>query len=127
MSTLALAPVQWAQFKDVEEVVPLNNGDAVCLSEVRDVLKRHDKLCRFGVALLHSHLALKTGEVLLESTDFENRRLITEPVLESDASAEGIGTIWALQDSGDFVTMTWCRQYCARGIFGHSRAHQKAR
>lgn len=64
--------------KDIDDVEPLNASDAVCLSEVRDVLRKHGMLDRFGVTLLHSHFPIFEGETLVESSDHEGRTLIME-------------------------------------------------
>jgi len=58
MNTLAVAPVQWSNLRNIDDVQPVNDGDTDCLVEIREVLRRHGKLDRFGVALLHSHFDL---------------------------------------------------------------------
>jgi len=55
---------------------PVNESDYPCLSDVRDGLKRHGMLDRFGIAFLHSHFDLQPGEVCLEETDDQNRMLV---------------------------------------------------
>ena len=54
-ATLAMAPTQWGRYEDINDVEPLNEGDQACLTEIREVLKKHGKRERFGVALLHRH------------------------------------------------------------------------
>jgi hypothetical protein len=113
MTPLVISAVQWSRLRDIDDVEPIHEGDTTCLADIRDVLKKHGKLERFGVALLHSHFELADDEILLESTNVDARRLVTEPVKESDADQSNIGTIWMLRE-GDHETMSWCRQYCKR-------------
>jgi hypothetical protein len=122
-SSIVVAPLQWSHLQDIDDIRPLNDGDSDCLVEIREVLKKHGKLDRFGVALLHSHFKLAADEVMLETTDEESRTLITRPVRQSEAGNNNIGTIWMLQE-GDVATMSWCRKYCERSIiWGHTKAH----
>jgi hypothetical protein len=121
--SLTLSPMQWGQLRDIEDVEPLNEGDYACLAEVREVLKKHKKRDRFGVALLHKHFNLDEDEVLMESTDKENRVLTIQPEARN-ATGKSIETIWKLQD-GKFETMTWCEQKCTYGMNGHDKGHKK--
>jgi hypothetical protein len=122
---LEVSPMQWSNLKDIDDVVPINEDDTACLAAVRQVLKNFGKLERFGVALLHSHFPLAPDEIMLETSDEKTRTLTLQPVKESEAGDNKVGTIWMLRD-GDDVTMTWCRQYCKRWILGHSQAHDDA-
>ena len=129
MQRIEVAPVQWSKFKDIDDVEPLNDGDVDCLAEIRDVLAKHGKMSRLGIALLHSHFNLSPGEVMIEESDEEHRRLITRPATTAETGPGSIGTIWMLQDGG-LEAMAWCRQYCQRGggmLGGHLRSHTKAR
>ena len=47
---LALA---YRDLADIDAVPALNDGDMACLSEIRDILRKHGKLERFGVNLGH--------------------------------------------------------------------------
>lgn len=126
MEQIVIAPVQWSRLKDIDDTTPINEGDFDCLHEVRDVLKRHGMLDRFGIALLHSHFDLGANEVWLEECDEENRVLITRPVHEAEAREGNVGTIWHLRDE-NFEVMGWCRKYCMRWMFGHSKEHNAHR
>lgn len=127
MSVISVQPVQWSSLKDIDDIEPLNERDADCFAEVREVLKRHGKLDRFGLALLHSHFPIEPGEILLESTDKKNRTLSLEPVRTQADPSKHVGTIWQLADD-DAITMSWCRQYCQRGlVFGHDKAHDRVK
>jgi hypothetical protein len=126
MSTLTIAPMQWTSVRDIDDVEPLSDADTDCLAEIRDVLKRHGKSERFGVALLHSHFPLGNDEILLETSDIETRTLILKPAKQSEA-ASSIGTIWMLRD-GEIATMAWCRSYCKKvfgGLLGHVKSHTR--
>lgn len=122
MSTLTIAALEWSKLKDIDDVEPVNNSDTDCLVEIRDVLKKHGKSDRFGVALLHSHFALASDEIMLESSDAEGRTLTTKPVKQSEAGDNNVGTVWVLRE-GDVVAMSWCRKYCKKRWFGHDKNH----
>lgn len=127
MNTLTISPVQWSEISDIDDIEPISAGDTDCLVEIREVLRKYEKMERFGIALLHQHFVLAEDEIMLETSNNEARTLTSAPVKQSEAGNNNIGTIWMLRD-GDITTMTWCRQYCKRGIFGnHFNAHTKAR
>ncbi len=129
MNTLVVAPVQWSSLKDIDDVEPVGVGDTICMSEVRDVLKKHGMLQRFGLALLHSHFPVSEDEIMLETNDDETRTSTTKPVRLAEAGTGNVGTIYVLRD-GDMTTMSWCKTYCRRGgglFFGHSREHRVVR
>src|SRR5579863_719893 len=89
MGQVVVQPMQWAATKDIHEVEPVSDKDSAVLSEVRDVLLKHNALDRFGVMLIHKHFELAENEQLVEFTDEVNRRLTIQPV----ADGEGIKTI----------------------------------
>ena len=124
MSTaiLEVAPMQGVNLKDIEDVVPVNDGDLECLAAVREVLKKHGKRERFGVALLHKHFDMDSDEMLVEHTNKKDRVLTIKPVKPQDAGPT-IETIWALLD-GENKAMLGCRQYCGRDVQGnHNSFH----
>lgn len=112
---IAVSPIQWSRLKHVDDVAPLNDGDAACLAEIRDILLKHRKLDRLGVALLHSHFELADDEVMLEETDETARVQTLVPVKVSEMGPTDMGTIWQLQEGTDILAMAWCRRYCERG------------
>jgi hypothetical protein len=120
-NTLVVAPMQWSSLKDIDAIKPIDNDDTDCLIEVREVLRKHCKLERFGIALLHSHFSLDAGEVMLEESDERTRTLTLKPVKQSEIGRSDIGTIWMLQDSGPEAVLV-CRQICKRDIF-HRHTH----
>jgi hypothetical protein len=95
--TLSVAPTQWADFKNIQEVEPIDESDLECMTEVRDVLNKHGKRDRFGLALLHRHFAIRDGEVLLEDSNDDTRELTIRPVQKDTADA-AVPTIWKLLD-----------------------------
>ena len=74
-TTLEVAPMQWGLLKDLDDVGSINDSDVDCLAEVREVLKKHGKRERFGVALLHRHFDMdqfrgsQPGRQLLRDMD----------------------------------------------------------
>jgi hypothetical protein len=125
MGNVFAMPMQWSEFQDIDEVEPMNADDAECLAEVRDVLKKHEMLSRFGIALLHKHFDLKDDEILLETSDNDARTLILKPTKKSDAGDNNVGTIFALRE-GSIETMSHCHTFCKRGIMGnHFGSHRK--
>jgi hypothetical protein len=109
--TLEVAPTQWADLKDIDDIEPINNGDLECLAEVREVLKKHGKRDRFGVALLHKHFEMEDGELLVETTDRETRHLTIRPVKQEEAGGT-VPTIWMLTD-GEGQAMVLCKNCCS--------------
>lgn len=127
---VAISPIQWSRLKHVDDVEPLNDGDATCIAEIRDVLYKHGKLDRLGVALLHSHFPLADDEVMLEETDEEARIQTLVPVKASEMGPTDMGTIWKLQAGADIVAMAWCRSYCERGAVirpYHKKKHTRVK
>jgi hypothetical protein len=119
-------PVQWAELglRDIDEVEPVNEGDYDCLREVRDVLKRHGKQERFGVALLHKHFDMADDELLIEYSDPAARVLTIKPVKQA-AAGRTVETIWILGD-GENRVMLGCRQYCGADVHGnHNSFHRQ--
>lgn len=74
----------------------LTADDMACFSDIRAVLQKHGKLERFGVTLLHKHFEMKEGEVLLESSDQQNRTMILEPKIIDTDDMAAIDTQWYL-------------------------------
>jgi hypothetical protein len=124
MHAISLAPIQWATLRDIDAIEPLNDADAPCLAEIREVLKKHGKLERFGIALLHSHFQMEDGEILLETSNKRARSLTIRPAAKSEAASETVGTIWKLSDEGN-SPIALCEQYCRKwGPVGHDTGHE---
>ena len=122
MTTHTLGDVPLSGFRrlpDIDDVAPLSDSDAACLSEIREVLDRHDALDRFGLTLLHEHFDLEHDEVLVEETDPETRTLTIRPQRESDIKADTlIQTNWRLDTVEGLVG---CSQVCAYTSEGHKK------
>ncbi len=110
MLRLAIAPAQWSELPDIDEVRPLNDSDTDCFASIREVLRNHGRLDRFGVALLHSHFSLDPDEIMVECSDDESRTLLNKPVRKDEANSSTIGTVWAFlhgqtsPETGDQIT-----------------------
>ena len=149
--TLNVMPTQWSVLKDIDDIEPLNDSDLPCLLEVRDVLKKHNRLSRLGVCLLHSHFDLNSDEIMLEYTDAEQRVLTTKAVRNDHNTDNKVATMWMLRDldrqtisycakttSGwhkvfkkttnvTLNTMAWCKSYCYKYAFGHTEHHRRVK
>ena len=122
-ATLEMAPMQWADLKDIDEVEPIGVRDYECLAEIREVLKKHGKRDRLGVALLHKHFDMVGDEVLVEYSDKEERVLTIKPV-KAGAAGNTVGTIYRLLDGG-FESMMGCQQYCGKDVQGNHNSFHK--
>ncbi|MET9489769.1 hypothetical protein [Nocardia sp. NPDC006630] len=80
MSRVALNPLQWNSLEHIDDVRPIDDSDAACLEEIRLVLSKYGNLGRLGIALLHSHFQLADDEMMLETTDTEQREHWVRPV-----------------------------------------------
>lgn len=119
---LTIQPIQWNNCRDISEIGALSDEDMACLAEIRDVLRRHGRLDRFGINMLHKHFKVADDECLMEYTDAENRILTTRPVKMSEVDlAATTVTLWRLTEDGH-VAEAGCR--CAQTSNGHGGYHQ---
>jgi hypothetical protein len=103
---------------DIDEVEPLSEKDGVCLKELKEVLKKHNSLSRFGITLLHQHFPVADDEVLVESCDEQTRTLTIRPVKKATVGDyQLIQTNWRLDTGG---ALALCTTYCPPGPRGHS-------
>jgi hypothetical protein len=108
-----------AVLPDITAVAPLSAQDASCIAEIVEVLKKHDRLTRFGVTLLHQHFNVADDEVLMETCDPESRTLTIQPAPKSELySLDFIETSWRL-DSGTPVMHCVCRRDPDTGDHNH--------
>jgi hypothetical protein len=116
----AAAALAYAKLRDAEEVNPLNSSDTACIDEIRAVLEKYDRIDRFGVCLLHKHFQMQDDEMLVETTDVANRKLVMEVRKRAEAEAAGgfIETQWHLGASG---AQMGCRVACVKA--GGSDSH----
>ena len=108
----------WAGLPHISEAEPLGEADGPLVDDLVAVLKKHNALSRFGLTLLHKHFELEDGEVLVETTDRENRSQNIAPQFLSDVMREPIiQTAWRL-DSGKPIMSCVCVN------FGGDHSHQ---
>jgi hypothetical protein len=104
-----IAPAH-AGLLDINDVEPLSDEDKRCFVELKEVLKRHGALQRFGVTLLHTHFPIYEGELLVEECDEESRTLTLRPMKRLGINEENLmQTNWRL-DTG--ASMGGCVAYC---------------
>lgn len=105
---------------DIDDVKPFSDADEQCFSELKEVLKRHGALQRFGVSLLHTHFPIHEGEVLVEECDDQNRTLTLRPMKRSEINEENLmQTNWRLDTKS---SVQGCRGYCVMLEGRHSGA-----
>ena len=90
MKNLKVEAMQWSSLKHISDVKPIGDQDSKCLEDIRLVLQKHNALSRFGVTLLHSHFNLQDDEMMLETTNMENREHWVRPVKRSYLEKQGI-------------------------------------
>ena len=84
-------------YADINVIEPVSSPDEECIAELRAVLKRHGRLHRFGISLLHTHFDMTDDEILLETCDDERRTLTIRPVKRSELEEDDlIFTNWSL-------------------------------
>lgn len=100
---IKLDVMQWGKLDYIDDVKPIDDADAPCLEEIRQVLEKHGALTRFGVSLLHSHFDLAEDEMMLETTDQDKREHRVRPVKRAWLEAEGFAvqtTIVSFDENG---------------------------
>lgn len=117
---ITITPTQWSQFSDIDQVQPVDEIDLDCLNELKAVLKKHGKQNRFGIALLHKHFDLQDDEMLVEFTNFKERKLEIRPVKKTSVS-NVVETIWQISDdySRESGVSLVCQRYCGADIHGN--------
>lgn len=96
---------------DITEVIPMNESDSQLISEITEVLRKHNALSRFGITLLHKHFDVGQEEVLFEVTDVPGREQTIRPVRWSDIDEQSYTvTSWRL-DTGEPVAACVCGDY----------------
>jgi hypothetical protein len=112
---------------DINDVAPLGQQDRACIEEVRDVLRRHDALQRFGLTLLHRHFELADDEVLVESVDVKKRIIYQLPWKISSVSS-GVETAWRLDMLKELQHCeTVCQVACDYdGVAYHVEEHERS-
>jgi hypothetical protein len=121
VSQVVLNALQWSSLEHIDDVRRIDDSDAACLEEIRLVLAKHGNLDRFGIALLHRHFQLADDELMLETTNVEQREHWVRPVKKSSLEQAGLEaptTILRFDESGSY---RWCT--CARDNHGHTGGH----
>ncbi len=50
--TIALNPMKWSDLTHIDDIKPVDDGDAAVLADIRDILLKHGAVDRFGVFLV---------------------------------------------------------------------------
>jgi hypothetical protein len=88
-NSISLEVMQWSRLEPIDDVKPIDDADAPCLEEIRQVLEKHGALSRFGVSLLHSHFELADDEMMLETTNQAHREHWVRPVKRAWLEEQG--------------------------------------
>ena len=106
--------------QNIDEVHPFGKeaNDEACFNELREVLKKHNKLERFGMCLLHKHFDVTSDEILVESCDTQNRTLTIQPEkanINNEGNENLMETNWRFSDQDDknpkaFTAILVCRE-----------------
>ena len=80
----------------ITEEEALSDDDLACLSEIKNVLERYDRVERFGVSLLHSHFPLAENESMVETTDAGTRTMTQSPQVLDPSDISMVDTQWYL-------------------------------
>lgn len=111
MNDPKMRALQWTDIPHINEIEGISVGDHACLAEIRDVLVRHQRLDRFGIALLHHHFPLDDDEILVEHCDARNRTLTVRTMSQSQVDrANLIETVWRF----DKIKGTECKRHCPK-------------
>jgi hypothetical protein len=107
-----------------DKVEPFSETDKACMEDLREVLRKHNKLDRFGVTLLHKHFDITDDEMLVETVDEIKRIQTARPMKKSEiATLDGqmVETCWSLQEG---AAMRVCKRVCFQAHGGHHTGHQ---
>ena len=85
-----VSAMQRAVLDHIADVRPIDDSDAACLNEIREVLEKHNALQRFGVSLLHRHFEVAEDEFMLETTDEVKREHWVRPVKRAVFEEDGV-------------------------------------
>lgn len=122
MEKLALT---YSDLLNIDETAPIDESDMSCLEELESVLRKHGKLERFGINLLHTHFPLFEGERLVETCDPERRTLTIQPIdCRELAAVDTVQTSWRFgHPKGNLVCLSECVRETGTGR--HKRTHVK--
>jgi hypothetical protein len=101
MENAAIEPGSRSDIPNIDQIsTSVSEKDLEVFAELREVLKRHNMLERFGVMLLHRHFDIEPSEILMETIDPINRVLKIQPI-EKAALPEHVQTSWRFFDNGE--------------------------
>jgi hypothetical protein len=122
VESIRLAATTWTEFPEVGEVRPIGDDDYAILSEIRDVLIKHNAINRFGINLIHRHFDLNQDEVIFETTDVPKRpqHMEVRPASEMADYENVLETQWVFDTTRSVV----CVGYCDYNR-GHKHYHSK--
>jgi hypothetical protein len=110
MITSEMIGLQWRDIPHIDNIDKMSPEDRQCLEEIRSVLARHNRLQKFGIALLHHHFHLDETEILVESVDPQARTISARVVPLSEVDLVNvIETLWRFgPNAGEIRAMTDC-------------------
>ena len=126
MTTVHVQAMQWGDIPDMgdSDLLPFSSdNDAECFREIRDVLKRHNALQRFGVFLIHKHFEIAEDEEMTECTDHEGRTLTIIPRKKADIDPSVTVPTHGIVTDTEQVAAACCE--CARNPSGHLGYHRQ--
>lgn len=92
-----MQPLQYRNLPNISDVNPISKEDKACFIAVREVLKKHGLVDRYGLCLLHTHFQLDDDEVMAETCDDVSRTLTIKPTKKSKVGhGQTIETMWRL-------------------------------
>ncbi len=102
----------WNDLPQIEDVHSFDQSDENCLEDIRQVLEKHDKTSKFGVALLHKHFDLGSDEILLETNNPKTKTLTIKPVnlSEIEENEEKFITTLYRFDNNLVYKCSWCKR-----------------
>lgn len=123
---IRLETIQWTSIKPFEGVEPVTDGDFEVLREIRDVLRKHNKLGRFGINLIHKHFDIADDEVALETSDEENRTSTIQVLKRAELDGQNsVPTSWRFSDDGASPEIR-CHTECkSSGSWSHKTGHRR--
>lgn len=113
----------WNDLKHIDEAQGGASNDVALFDEIRQVLRKHQALSKYGVCLLHKHFDIECDEVLLETCDADKRTLTLRPIQrESVADCSVVQTVWSLEEGANSIAK--CRLVCYKDEDGfHEKRH----
>ena len=90
------------------------------LQEIRQILKKHKALNRFGLTQMDSTIQLPKDQVMTESCDIPNRQLHSIPTAKGNSVKKTVETQWSLNHSH---LLKQCTETCNPGPEGHGGKH----